>query len=227
MGSREQAKREARERREAAERKTAAAAARRRRAWLAAAVAALLVVIAVPVVLLAGGSGGGEDTDPGIAAGAIPPQRETDLARAVRAAGARQISDDYELGINVHTPEPVRYRTNPPTNGPHAPVPARDGDYAGLAAPPTEAVVHAQEHGRIVIQYRPGLPRATLAKLVALYEESPDHVLLVENATRMPCEVAATAWAHGVLCPKVTDATYDALRAFRDTYRDKAPETAV
>ena len=43
----------------------------------------------------------------------------------------------------------------------------------------------------------------------------------------MPCEVAATAWGQGVLCPKVNDQIYDALRAFRDQYRDKGPETGV
>jgi len=85
--------------------------------------------------------------------------------------------------------------------------------------------VHAQEHGRIVIQYRPGLPEQQVRQLVSLYNEAPDHVLLVENATAMPCDVAATAWGQGVLCPKLTDRSFDALRAFRDTFLDKGPET--
>ena len=121
----------------------------------------------------------------------------------------------------------MAYATNPPTNGPHAPNWAADGNYAGQPAPPVGQVVHAQEHGRIVVQYRSGLPRRTLRQLVALYEESPEHVLLVENATRMPCDVAATAWGQGVLCPRVTSGTFDALRAFRDRFRDRGPETVV
>lgn len=98
---------------------------------------------------------------------------------------------------------------------------------AGQAPPPTEQVVHAQEHGRVVVQYRPGIAREKLEQLVALYEEDPQHVLLVENATGMRCEVAATAWGHGVLCETLTDRSFDALRAFRDRYRDRGPESVA
>ena len=223
MSTRGEQKRQAKERREAAEREAASAAARRRRVWQALAVAVLAVAVAIPVVLLAGGGDGRRD-EPALTGAPIPAQRTTDLEDAVRAAGAERISHPYAEGINEHTPEPVEYATNPPTNGPHAPVWTQDGMYAGLAAPPTEEVVHAQEHGRIVFQYRRGLPEAQLRQLVSLYEESPDHVLLVENATSMPCDVAATAWGHGLRCPRLTDRSFDALRAFRDAYRDKGPE---
>lgn len=87
--------------------------------------------------------------------------------------------------------------------------------------------MHAQEHGRIVLQYRPGLPRRTLGQLVALLEESPEHVLLVENATEMPCDVAATTWGEGLICPRVNASTFDALRAFRDRFRDRGPEVVA
>jgi hypothetical protein len=80
------------------------------------------------------------------------------------------------------------------------------------------------EHGRVEIQYRAGLPKHRIAQLVALYNEDPHHVLLFENKTNMPCEVAVTAWGHGMLCPKFTDAVFDAVRAFREQYRDKGPE---
>jgi hypothetical protein len=226
MSSRQDQKRRAREAREAAERAAAQAAARRGRLTLAGGAGAVIAVIAL-VIMLAGGSTERPAKPAGIRAAAIPPQRTAALEEAVRLAGAKQISHRYEFGINDHTDGPVKYPTNPPTNGPHAFDWTQDGQYAGQPAPPTPKVVHAQEHGRVVIQYRPGLPRRQLAQLVALYEESPRHVLLVENATNMPCDVAATAWGRGVLCPKLNDRSFDALRAFRDRYRDRGPETVA
>jgi hypothetical protein len=184
----------------------------RSRAALAAGLVAALVAVAFPAFLLLR-----SDTP------SDRPARALD--EAVRLAGAERITHDYAFGINDHTDERVRYPTNPPTNGPHAFTWARDGDYSGNAPPPTEQIVHALEHGRVVIQYRPGIAKRKLAQLVALYEESPEHVLLLENATNMPCEVAATAWGQGVLCPKLNARSLEALRAFRDTFRDRGPES--
>ncbi len=226
MSSRQDRRRRAREEREAAERLAVAAASRRRRAVLAGGVAAALAVVGVvAAVLLPSGDSGSRTAE--VRAAAIPPPRTTDLDTAVRLASARRISHPYAVGINDHTDAPVAYPTNPPTNGPHAFAWTEDGQYAGQPAPPTGEVVHAQEHGRIVIQYRPGLPRPQLEQLVGLYEESPRHVLLVENATRMPCDVAATAWGHGVLCPTLNARSFDALRSFRDRFRDRGPETVL
>ena len=44
---------------------------------------------------------------------------------------------------------------------------------------------------------------------------------------RMPYEVAVTAWGHLLGCKKVNDETFDAIRAFRDRYRDQGPEQAA
>ena len=221
MSSREAQKRRAREAREAAERE-AARGAKRRRVALVAGVVVALAAVGLPALLILGG-GGTESSD--VPGASIPPQRVSDLDRAVALADAERISHRYEFGINDHVDEAVRYPTNPPTNGPHAFTWTQDGNYAGKPAPPTGQVVHAQEHGRVVIQYRPGISRQKLAQLVALYEESPEHVLLLENATDMPCEAAATAWGQGVLCPKLNERSFDALRAFRDRFRDRGPET--
>ena len=55
-------------------------------------------------------------------------------------------------------------------------------------------------------------------------EQGSYHDLLFENNTKMPYQVAATAWTHLIGCTKVTPQMWDALRAFRITYTDKAPE---
>jgi hypothetical protein len=40
----------------------------------------------------------------------------------------------------------------------------------------------------------------------------------------MDYQVAATAWGHLIGCKRISDETFDALRAFRDRYRDQGPE---
>jgi hypothetical protein len=185
---------------------------RSRAALVAGVVLGVLIVGSATVPLL----GGADDKKP-----AAPP---AGLDAKVEAAGAKLISYDWNYGIGVHSEGRVKYPTNPPTNGPHHPAAPPDGSYVGKKQPTTEQVVHSLEHGRVVLQYKRGIAPAALKQLVALYEESPGHLLLVENQTGMPCEVAATAWGHGILCPKVTTAGLNALRAFRDRYRDQGPE---
>ena len=179
-----------------------------------AAVIAVVLVIAFT---------GGEDSVERPAA-TTPAVQTTDLEAAAKLAGATFTTYDRDYGSSNHVTTPVRYPQNPPTNGPHHPDWADDGNYAAAATPPTEQLVHALEHGRIEIQYRPGLPQAQIDRLLALYEEAPQHVLLFENATGMKPEVAATAWGHGLLIPRFTDSGFDAIRAFRDRYVDKGPE---
>jgi hypothetical protein len=222
MSHRREQKEAARQRRVEAEHAAQQRAAHRQRLAMAIAGAVAGVAVVGIVVLVAGAGGGSKTSSP--PAARIPAPKTLDLATAAERADGRFISYDYAYGINDHVPGKVSYPTNPPTNGPHFPEPAKDGDYAGAVTPPTEQLVHAMEHGRVEIQYRTGLPKHRIAQLVALYNEDPHHVLLFENKTNMPCEVAVTAWGHGMLCPKFTDAVFDAVRAFREQYRDKGPE---
>lgn len=127
-------------------------------------------------------------------------------------------------GEGLHTHERVEYASNPPTSGRHAYDWAADGNYAGVEPPRTEQLVHAQEHGRIVIQYRPRLAAEQVAQLERLYEEKPYHVILVENRTDMPCDLAVAAWEHVMRCRRLTPEALDAIRAFRDPYVDQGPE---
>jgi uncharacterized protein DUF3105 len=143
------------------------------------------------------------------------------LKRAAAAAGCTLRSFPSEG--RGHTTNPVTYRTNPPTSGPHNPVPAPDGEYAN-GAPPKERYVHSLEHGRIALQYRPDASPAARAGLKAVFEEDRDRMLLFANNTGMPYEVAATAWTQLLGCPRYNARVPAALRAFRDAYRGKAPE---
>jgi Protein of unknown function (DUF3105) len=197
---------------------------RRRIFQLAAfALAAVAVTVVWIVALTAGGGGGPHPTggSPDVyPAVTIPLPGERSLARAAARAGCTVRS--FPNYGREHTTERVHYRTNPPTSGPHNPVPADDGIYDD--PPPTEKLVHSLEHGRVIFQFTPGAPPKVRGQLKALVKQDPRHVILTANQTGMPFEVAATAWRHYVGCRKVNDATFDALRDFKIEYRDQAPE---
>jgi len=129
-----------------------------------------------------------------------------------------------------HTTKPVTsYASNPPTSGPHNPEPAADGVYAAGSSPQVENWVHTLEHGRVLIQYRPGTPAAQVDKLESLFHErfrgrSGYHLLLFENTTKMPYAVAAVTWRRYLGCPTSNARVPDAIRAFRTAYVDHAPE---
>lgn len=148
------------------------------------------------------------------------PAPPVDLKAAARAANCR-LSDPPPEG-NKHVTFRVRYRSNPPTSGNHDRTPASAAAY--VEAPPPEQTVHALEHGRIFIQFRPDAGERTRGQLFALFHEDRYHMLLAPNNTGMRWEVAATAWNHALLCPKLNNEVFDAIRAFRDRYRDRGPE---
>ena len=150
-----------------------------------------------------------------------PPKRAVEQLRTAAAAAGCSVAHFPTEG-REHTEKTVPYKTNPPTSGPHNPVPAPDRVYA--VAPTPEHYVHSLEHGRIELQYRPGAPAAVRAALLGVYRDSTHHMLLFPNNTGMPFEVAATAWKHRIGCTRFNAKVPAALRAFRDAYRDRGPE---
>jgi hypothetical protein len=94
-----------------------------------------------------------------------------------------------------------------------------DGSHIGKDTPSVEATTHALLHGRVLVQYRPGLPEADLRKLDALIKEDPQGVVGFANQTHMNSTIAATAYLNLLTCPSVTARTLDALRVFRDRRR--------
>jgi uncharacterized protein DUF3105 len=182
---------------------------------------ALAAIAAIVVVASSGGGGGPsknasslpEATDP-------PPEQTSNLVRAATAAGCKLSNPPIEG--RTHTTEPVKYKTNPPTSGNHDPQPASDGEYG--KDPGTMHLVHALEHGRIIIQWAPSLPKRRIAQLRGLFDEDPYHLILTPNATKMPYQVAITAWGHLAGCKRFKNEAFDVFRAFKTRYVDKAPE---
>ena len=50
------------------------------------------------------------------------------------------------------------------------------------------------------------------------------HMVLFQNNTNMPYAVGATAWTRLLGCKTFNPKIFDAIRAFRTEYVDKAPE---
>jgi hypothetical protein len=233
MASRQEEKE--RRRRERVEREQAekAAVARRKRLQFAfGGLLAALIVAGVVVLAVAGLGGGGAKGDVGRPTAAksgakLPPQQTASLKQAAQAAGCKLVNAPIEGNThetkNFHESD---YKTNPPTSGNHNPTWYQDGTYEPGDTPRLGMLVHPLEHGRIEVQYKPGTPKRTVDQLEALVAEENNgyHMLLFQNTTKMPYQVAASAWGHYVGCPKMNDKVFDALRTFHDAYIDKGPE---
>jgi hypothetical protein len=251
MASRKEEKERLRQQRLAAER--AAASTGRRRLLAGYVVAGILtaaVLAGLVAVIASGGSDGGIDAcgeahiensggtfrglEPDCREGTSPPTiRFADLKISAEQAGCELRLDLPQEG-RTHVPNstPVTYKTVPPTSGNHNPVPVDDGAYTTpITDSPDQqtnlrSAVHALEHGRIEIQYKPSLPEDQQLALKGVFDEDPNGMLLFPNPD-MPYAVAVTAWTNEVVCPTYNEAVLDVIRNFRDTYRGNGPEQAI
>lgn len=243
MASRKEQKEALRQERLAREQAAAQAASRKRLIGIVVASILVLGIVGALVAVVVAGGGDDDGVSSGEAGtsaasvqypdgGEIPAQEEADLAAAMKAAGCKDetvVDHPYDDPKGVHTGDPnevIKYKSEPPALGRHYQVPIEDGIY-GEAQPVTH-VVHDLEHGRIVIWLRPDLPSDQLAQFKALYEEDPYHVIMLPRA-EIKQPFAVSAWVgdtngHILRCDEVNDNTWDAIRAFKEKYRDKAPE---
>jgi hypothetical protein len=233
MASRKEQKEALRKERLEREKREEQAAARKRLIGIVvAAVLVLGIVGALAAVLLSGGDddGGGSGTDPNVSVnypdgGEIPDQKQADLTKAIAASGCKE-DVIKAAGAGDHTEEPQTYKSEPPAIGPHNPVPEEDKAFE--TAPQTERVVHDLEHGRVVVWFRPDVGNELLGQLKALYDEDPYHLIMTPRK-ELKEPVAVSAWVgndagHILRCAKPDDGMWDAIRAFKEAYRDKAPE---
>jgi len=232
MASRQEEKERRREEREAAEREAQAAATRKKRLGLATAAVLTIALLAAIIIVVSASGGDSKKPKPGAngTSAKLPAVQTTDLAAAAKAAGCTVQDFPKNIGDRGHTSAKVQYATNPPTYGAHYPTAASDGEYKPGGVPPLGNIVHALEHGRIEIQYRPGLPKPQVDQLEAVFNEKAgaftpgQYELLFQNDTKMPYAVAATAWTHILGCKKFNPKVFDAIRAFRTKYTLKGPE---
>lgn len=226
MSSRRDQKEQLKAERLAREREAQTAERRKRMVGIVSgAVLVVAAAIALIVVLVGGGSGdqaGAVAPADDLPEGTVPAVETADLQEAADKAGCKLEDPEIEGNAHFEPPETNEYDSNPATSGDHYLVPAEDGAY--LEAAPTEGLVHALEHGRVVIQYDPAVDDTVKGDLTALFSEDPYHMVITPNATDMPFEVAAAAWGHFLGCPEANEGVFDAIRAFKDEYRDQGPE---
>jgi hypothetical protein len=230
MASRKEEKEQLRT--ERLERERQAKSAERRKRLVGYGVGGVLAVAALAaiVVVLVGGDGsggGGSESEQAASAypegGTVPAAEVTNLQDAVDGASCQLEESESEGNEHVEPPTDVQYQANPANSGDHYPVDwTEDGVYT--EQPELERLVHAHEHGRIVVQFDPAVSEDVKADLLALYEEDPYHMILTPNATDMPYQVAATTWTRTLGCEEMGPQVFDAIRAFRDEFRDEGPE---
>jgi len=189
-----------------AERIEAAQKARRRRSLLTRTIIAVVVAAVIS----------------GIASLVSSDRRSTQKSIDRMEAGGcrfdRKADGDAGTGRN-HVLDPS-YRVNPPSGGDHLVNAAGPGIYTAETMPPDGQVVHSQEHGYVILWYRPDLPEEQITELRGITSRYSKDVLLVPRPS-LPVPVAGTAWHRRLLCKK-SDAK--ALDLFVTTYRNEGPE---
>src|SRR3954447_1268411 len=254
MASRKEEKALLRAQRPAAERAAQSGGRMRLMAgYVVAGVLTLAVIAGLVAVIASGGSGGGGGPDAcsnahiqntGSCKGLEPDCREGttesaaptqfgDLTVSARKAGC-ELRENLPDEGNTHVPNStaVHYGTVPPTSGNHNPIPISDGAYKTPVTSDTSKEtnirneVHAMEHGRIEIHYKPSLPEDQQLALKGVFDADPDGVLLFPDPD-MPYDVAVTAWTNEVVCPKYNPIVLDVIRNFRDKYRGNGPEQQI
>lgn len=115
-----------------------------------------------------------------------------------------------------------RYENIPPTSGPHDPVATRPGYYEEQQ--PFEKLVHALEHGTIVIYYEnPPAPVLTeLKRLVRLYSGGTG--IIVTPMAGLEESLILTAWTKILRLP-----LFDAkqVKTFIDSFGGHGPENSM
>jgi hypothetical protein len=252
MASRKEEKERLRQQRLAAERAAASSGQRRLMAgYVVAGLLALAVFAGLLVVITSGGGDSAEAStcdnahiknSGGTFRGLEPDCREGTPAPTIQVAdlkiSAEQAGCELRLDLpdegNTHVPNstPVTYKTTPPTSGNHNPVPIDDGAYSTPVTSDTSKPtnvrneVHAMEHGRVEIHYKPSLPEAQQLALKGVFDADPSGMLLFPDPD-MTDDVAVTAWTNMVSCPTYNEGILSVIRNFRDTYRGNGPEQQI
>jgi hypothetical protein len=155
--------------------------------------------------------------------------------------------DRSHIGVtaSVPTPPPLsKYRTSPPTSGPHNPTPQGAGVYE--TPPDIYKTIHSLEHAAVVVWYRPTATGGALTELKSFFQENPQDITKVIIAPfNYPTQGAAgtlpagknmvlVAWHHMQSCDRVSlGAARSFIGGFRynpgrpGDYRGDAPEPTV
>jgi Protein of unknown function (DUF3105) len=167
------------------------------------------------------------------------------LAMAFRGGGGEGVANGVEGACVRKTYPPMgrqhveklspgfEYNSFPPSSGPHYPPGPKAPAVWNLYESPLDqvALVHNLEHGGIVVQYGPKVPKTAVDRIAAWYAESPNGMLVAplppanEMHAKAPPgwenKIFLTAWTHVATCSAFDE---NAFTSFRDDYRGKGPE---
>jgi Protein of unknown function (DUF3105) len=179
---------------------TSATGARRTRLvflGLGAALVAIAIVVGLVMAL-----GGGENASAALAAAGCTEQSFPSQGR------------QHKLQLD----KGFKYKSFPPTSGPHHPQPAIFNIYDR----PVQQIhlVHNLEHGGVVVQYGDEVPQATIDEITAWYRSDPT-ALVVAPLPGLRDKIALTAWTQLATCPGFNE---DAFDAFFDEHAFNGPE---
>lgn len=118
-----------------------------------------------------------------------------------------------------HIPNPT-FKVDPPAGGSHEPQAANPGFYRPGKAPSDGQLVHANEHGFIILWYRPDLPPEKFASIEDLSDEFGRELIVVPRPT-LAGEVAVTAWHKRLVCGELVP---EKIALFTGSFKDKGPE---
>ncbi|MGI8794794.1 MAG: DUF3105 domain-containing protein, partial [Acidimicrobiales bacterium] len=117
-----------------------------------------------------------------------------------------------------HVPSPS-FSIDPPSGGDHLAQPARSGLHE---TPPADGgIVHAMEHGFVVLWHRPNPPQDVQSMIDSLRDEFSKELLIVPR-DGLGGPTAMTAWHQRLLC---ADFDQDTLADFVRSKADKGPES--
>ena len=166
----------------------------------------VLLVLAGAVVFAAARPGGGPSVTEQLEAGAGSCDYDTEFDGTARNQGDHVANPTFEI--------------DPPAGGPHTAQAANPGFYQPGDAPPDVQLVHAQEHGFVILWYRPDLPSEKMTQLEQLSDQFGRELLLVPRES-LDGEVAVTAWHRRLLCGELVP---EKVTLFARTYVDQGPE---
>ncbi|WP_254536248.1 DUF3105 domain-containing protein [Halomarina litorea] len=176
------------------------------------------------LAFFAGGSGGGGTN------GAAGPAALEDLPENGDPAlleGVEQFPSEGTQHVSGDTQ--VNYNTSPPTSGAHYSSPASAGFYGEGEAPAAGNLVHALEHGAVVVYYDPGALSAEqeehLRSLTEQYTGTWASVIAVPtSAADVDSPVVLTAWRHVL---RLDDYDEDSVEAFLAEFLGRGPENPI
>ena len=169
-------------------------------------VSAVLVVVAGVVVFFAARPESGPSVKDQLEAGAGSCRYDTEF-------------DGTKANQGDHVPNPT-YEVDPPAGGPHLASPAPPGFYRGDRVPPDGQLVHAMEHGFVVLWINPDLSDEKLDQVEQLSDQFGRELIVVERPG-LAGEVAVTSWHKRLRCGELVSTK---VASFTNEFKDEGPE---